>query len=452
LAFFRTITPEAPSKLVLSPNFFFDKYITMIYLDNNANTVVPEAVCVEMVKWLNKGNPSASYASARATRAMMTEFKTQIGRICGINPCCGEERDGEDPKAAARPDKWRVIFTSGASESNATIINSAVAAWREKIRRIPHVVASAVEHKSILEMLQDYTERGIITMSLVPVDSKGRVQPAEVAKLLRSDTALVCIMHANNETGTINDMAAIRTVCKNIPIHCDTVQTFGRFTLRPIDMGINSFSVSCHKFNGPPGCGLLVVQQAFLNGYNLKPLIYGSQNNHLRGGTENVPGIGASKLAMALCHQNRAKKNKRVEALKKRILEKLPDSIPTIPYTEYISPRKRIDVVEIVILTPPEGALPNTILLSVVKHTPPMVCNGELKKALEERGVIVSVGSACNTASPYASHVLDAMNADMFIRKGALRISLGDDTTESDVNGFLSIFVGVVAAHVSGKK
>lgn len=424
----------------------------MIYLDNNANTIVPEAVCLEMVKWLNKGNPSASYASARATRAMMTEFKTQIGRICGINPCCGEERDGEDPKAATRPDKWRVIFTSGASESNAMIVGSAVAAWHERIGRTPHILASAVEHKSVLEMLQDYAARGIISLGLIPVDVTGRVQPAEVRARIRPDTALVCIMHANNETGAINDMAAIRAVCGQIPIHCDTVQTFGRFALKPIAMGINSFSVSCHKFNGPPGCGLLVVQQAFLTGYGLRPMIYGSQNNHLRGGTENVPGIGASKLAMLLCHQSRAEKNKRVGALKQKILAGIAKSMPVTSYAEYTTPRKVIPVVEIVILTPPTNALPNTILLSVVKQTPPMVCNGEMKKALETLGIIVSVGSACNTTSPYASHVLDAMGADLFIRKGALRISLGDDTTEDDVKGFLRGFIRVVTEQASSKK
>lgn len=424
----------------------------MIYLDNNANTIVPEPICVEMVRWLNKGNPSASYASARATRAMMTEFKTQIGRICGINPCCGEERDGEDPKSAARADKWRVIFTSGASESNAMVISSAVAAWRERMGRIPHIVASAVEHKSILEMLQDYSGRGLISLSLVPVDVTGRIQPAEVRARMRQDTALVCIMHANNETGTINDMKAIRAVCGAVPIHCDTVQTFGRFALRPIDMGINSFSVSFHKFNGPPGCGLLVIQQAFLNGYGLRPMIYGSQNNHLRGGTENVPGIGACKLATTLCHQNRIEKNKRVSGLKQKILISLAKSLPVTSYADYKRPRKVIPVVEIVILTPPEDSLPNTILLSVVKQTPPMVCNGEMKKALEALGIIVSVGSACNTASPYASHVLDAMGADLFIRKGALRISLGDDTTEEDVKGFMRGFIRVVTDQVSAKK
>lgn len=416
----------------------------MIYLDNNANTIVPEPVCVEMMKWLNKGNPSASYASARATRVMMNEFKMQIGRICSINPCCGEERDGEDPKAAARPEKWRIIFTSGASESNSMVVSSAIAAWREKIRRTPHIIASAVEHKSILEMLADYAERGLITLSLIPVDVEGRVQPAEVAKHLRGDTALICIMHANNESGAINDMAAIRAVSGNIPIHCDTVQTFGRFAIKPLDMGINSFSVSCHKFNGPPGCGLLVIQQAFLNGYDLRPLIYGSQNNHLRGGTENVPGIGACKLAMSICHQSRAEKNKRVAALKAKILAGLAKSLPVTAYADYVAGRKVVPVIEIVILTPPRGALFNTILLSVVKQTPPMICNGEMKQALEDLGIIVSVGSACNTASPYASHVLDAMNADMFIRKGALRISLGDDTTEEDIKGFLRGFIKVI--------
>jgi cysteine desulfurase len=423
----------------------------MIYLDNNANTIVPEAVCVEMVKWLNKGNPSASYASANATRAMMTEFKRSIGRICAINPCCGEERDGEDTEAASRPNKWRVIFTSGASESNAMVISSTVEAWRERIGRTPHILASAVEHKSILEHLQDYAARGLMTLGLVPVDVTGRVQPGEVRSLIRPDTALICIMHANNETGAINDMPAIRAVCGKIPIHCDTVQTFGRFALRPIAMGINSFSVSCHKFNGPPGCGLLVIQQEFLNGYGLRPMIYGSQNNHLRGGTENVPGIGASKLAMEICHRSRAEKNKRVATLKQQILDGIKKSIPVTTYAEYTRARKVIPVVEIVILTPPAGALPNTILLSVVKQTPPMVCNGEMKNALEALGIIVSVGSACNTASPNASHVLNAMGADLFIRKGALRISLGDDTTEADVKKFLRGFIQVVTEQASLK-
>jgi cysteine desulfurase len=416
----------------------------MIYLDNNATTTMPKCVMKAMLSWCNMGNPSAGYATARESRAMMEKFRKRIGELCAIDTCCPEDRDVQNVDTSkCDPAKYKVIFTSGASEANSTIINGAVAAYADARNLIPHLVISAIEHKGLISTARSIEERGQCTITYVQPTLSGHILARDVAAAIKPTTCLVCVMHANNETGAINDVAAIGAAAhsRGVPFHCDVVQTFGKFPIRPLSAGIDSFCVSFHKFHGPPGIGLWCVKQKFLLGWKIPPLIFGSQNEGYRGGTENLPGIGASYEAIRYNFHSREEKNGRIAALKNLLTTELGKIFPMQTYTEYCTDGPHAGL-ELVVFSVGDNQkyLFNTILLSVVKLRGEFICNVKIKNSLEAQGIVVSVGSACNTASAKASHVLYAMGADKYIRKGTLRISLGDDNTEEEIHTFVKAF------------
>lgn len=380
---------------------------------------MPAVVRREFVKWCNRGNPASGYQMAAKSREMMTEFRRAIGKIAGVSVCCPEARDGGTGGAG-----YKVIFTSGASESNATVLSHFCARGGRN-----HVIASAIEHKSVLDHLNSARDRGAITLSLVRPRSTGEISPEDIRAQLRPDTTLVCVMHANNETGVINDVAAIGAIARGAGahFHCDTAQTFGKIAIPGAAM--DSFVVSFHKIHGPPGCGALVVHEPMM------PLIYGTQNEKLRGGTENLPGIAASYCSTLLTVENRAAKNRHRRVLRQYIVRVLSRVIPVVKYSEYKPPARNC-----IVIFGGTNVIPGTLLLSLVSPTA-NICNVELKKKLESRGIIVSIGSACNTSSKSASHVLDAFGADQLVKRGTLRVSIGDGTTFEDVKKFVTNFI-----------
>lgn len=416
---------------------------------------MPARVQKAMIEWCNRGNPSSGYPAARESRAMMNKFRDYIGVLCSIDPCCVEDRDSTRARGnleARRrdPSEYKIIFTSGASEANCTILNGIVSAYSETVRGIPHIVMSAIEHKSLIDQAKSFESRGCATVTFVNPDISGHVQPAAVEAAIKPNTCIVCVMHANNETGAINDIEKIGKISHkhNIPFHCDTVQTFGKNPLNPTTSHVDSFCISFHKFQGPPGIGALVIKQQLLSGYKLSPMIFGSQNESLRGGTENLPGIGAAFDATKLTMNGRTKKNSTMSSIKKYIIDTISTKIPSQNYRSYITASGAKPEIEIVFLSEMTGYLSNTILLSVVKRTKPPICNTKMREELERRGIVVSVGSACNTANTKASHVLYAMGANDLIRRGALRISLGDDTTIDDAKKFIIEFMQVIKLQI----
>ncbi len=406
--------------------------IGMIYLDNNATTITPGIVLAEMIRWTNHGNPSADYAKARQSRAMMKNFASYIMKVCNSST-----RD------------YKVIFTSGASESNCTIIQMLVNSWVGIDR--PHIIISAVEHKSILLMVETLQQRGTIEATIIPVDDGGRINPDDVSRSIKQNTILVAIMHANNETGSINNIRAIADICeyRDVPMHCDVVQTFGK---SPIDLRINritSFSISFHKFHGITGSGVLVIKKSLLDQTHVAPLIFGTQNDGYRGGTENITGIAAGFAALKYTMVDRVAKNTRIHSMKISIMDFLSNVYRTFTFAEYKSSSVILRPREIVIiwLSGDKNYLSNTIMLSILKNVGnggKPICNAKIKESLEHADIIVSVGSACNTSNPKASHVLYAMGADEQIRKGALRISLGDENTPRDINKFIDVFTATI--------
>ena len=383
---------------------------------------------------------------------MMNDFKQYLGKLCKINPCCSEDRDSDsatNARARADPNKYKIIFTSGASEANCTVLQGIIDAYAEATGNLPHIVMSSIEHKSLLSMTQSYVERGRATATYVQPTPSGHIRPDDIERAITSTTAIVCVMHANNETGAINDIKGIGAVAHkaNVPFHCDTVQSFGKTPINPVAENVDSMSISFHKFHGPPGIGALVIKQQLLLGYKMSPMIFGTQNEGIRGGTENLPGIGAAFVATKYTMDDRIGKNARTMRLKKYIMTEISARVPARPYSQYIKdqPGGTKPSVEIIFLSgPTEYYLGNTILLSVVKRKLPAICNIKIKSSLEAAGIVISVGSACNTASAKASHVLYSMGADDLIRAGALRISLGDDTTLEDAKRFIVEFLKVV--------
>lgn len=401
----------------------------LIYLDNNATTAMSKDTINAMVKWCNMGNPSAGYA--QPARDKIKEFQADILTMCGVGDT----------------GTHRVIFTSGASEANCHIIRSAVMAYRSVTKVVPHVVASAIEHKSVIACLESLAEYGHCEFSLVIPDVAGQITPANVSQKLRVNTCLVVVMSANNETGVINEVAKIGNVCHRagIPYHCDMVQSFGKFaadlsTLSSAD----SCSVSFHKFGGPPGIGAIVIREQFLTGWTLPAMISGSQNDHLRGGTENLPGIAASSCALRENFVDRIRRNTDLSLLKVQFLAGISLIAPVMTYFNYRaacslgSEGCGVKRRTIVVITP-EQSLPHTVLIAIVDPSA-QPCNVKMKQWLESHGVIISVGSACNTASAKASHVLYALGADNFIRKGALRISIGDHNTSAEIDRTIALF------------
>jgi cysteine desulfurase len=419
---------------------------------------MPEAVLDALVAWSNRGSPSAEYASAREARQMMDAFRERIAVECGF------ELDGPDPYA--------VVFTGGASESNCHIVTSAVRGYAAKTGRLPHVVTSAAEHGSLLACCRNLVAEKLCQLTVLPVGQSGpgigAVDPADLAAALRPNTCLVSIMAANNATGILNNLRALSKVARRsrIPFHTDAVQLFGRSAVRPKALGVDAFSASFHKLGGPPGVGILVLRRALIDGYALRPHICGSQNGGLRGGAENIPGLGASYAAFRIAMEGRAEKTARVrglrDALKAALATRLPcfyldahpaDRPPSIdggitlpgpaPHGGTPEARRVIAAADktgapLIFWIAPEDerrVLPNTLLLAVRR---PGFCNRAARAALEVRGVIVGLGEA--------GGAIAAMAVPAALRAGLLRISLSDETTAADIKAFAVHFLAVVAS------
>lgn len=397
----------------------------MIYMDNNATTFMDESTITEMMKWVNVGNPSSSNKSAQKAKRLIEETKTIIRKMSGLN--------------------YEVIFTSGASEANSFILQSVVNSYWKYKQQIPHIITSTVEHKSVLLCCEHLVDQQIAEVTYVNVNKDGKLNMNEYKKSFKPNTALVCIMHANNETGAINDIEEIGKIAHkhNVPFYSDTTQSFGKYPRMTKEL--DAFCISAHKINGPPGIGAIVIKPEFVAGYGLKSIIFGTQNNHLRGGTENIIGIAGMRHALIRTISKRITKNKLMCSLKTYLLKSLARNFKVFRYgTNHPTP----DGVFIVTFSGNDDTyLCNTILLSFVKLSHKPLCNQEIKQTLEKHGIIVGIGSACNTNSKYASHVIDALGVDEITRKGVIRISLHEHTTKKDIDKFVDVVKKIFNLH-----
>lgn len=413
----------------------------VIYLDNNGTTKLCKAGKDAMVTWLeSRSNPSADSIISKNSKDLMDCARSYMVKHC-----------------EAIPSKYTVIFTSGASESNCFILRSVVDAYKKHKKEKPHIITSATEHKSIIQCCNSLQADGNASITYIEPNAYGCISPELIRRAITPNTALISIMAANNELGCINDVRKIGEIAheNRLPFHTDAVQLFGKYKLPITKSNIDALSMSYHKLYGPMGLGMLIISNDLINGYGIKSQISGTQQNELRGGTENVPAIAAAVASMKHTFNNRDSKNKKMFKQKKKIIAKLENAIPRGLYKNYFA-EKKPDRNEFIVMGPEcngdykkPNVLPNTILLAFVKnehsgkeHKP--FCNVDLKKCLNKKNIIVSIGSACATADKKASHVLFSIKAPEVIRQGIVRVSLSDDTTDSEIDTFIKELVHCV--------
>jgi cysteine desulfurase len=364
-----------------------------IYLDYNASTPIAPAVLEAMMPYLTKrfGNPSSSHSSGAECRAAVEQAREQVAKLLG---CTAEE----------------VIFTSGATESNNMVIKGiAKAAGKGK-----HFITSQIEHPAVLEPCRHIDRYGY-RVTYLPVDGRGLVDPDALSRAITRETALVTIMHANNEVGTLQDIRALAQIAAvhGVPFHTDAAQSVGKVPCRVGDLGADLLTVAGHKFYAPKGVGALFIRK----GTSLPPLLHGAGHERgMRPGTENlasVVGLGAAcELAAPLL---------RTEGQRQRKLgQRLVDGLRTVGLTVHLNGH-------------PDQRLPNTWNISFAGFTA-----AQVMEALG-KDIAVSPGAACHGGSVTASHVLVAMGVPKELSRGAVRFSLGRETTEAEIDAVISL-------------
>ena len=362
-----------------------------IYWDYNATTPLDHQVRQAMEPYLENvwGNPSSVHAVGRRARAALDEFRY---RLAGAWKC--------------RPSE--VIFTSGGTESNnLAVLGTARLRGAQGYR---HLVVSPVEHHAVLHALKHLEAHEGFTLTLVPVNHHGRVSAEAVAEALRPDTALVSIMAANNETGTLQPVAEIGRLCRErgVLFHTDAVQAFGKLPFERIDQfEADLVSVCAHKFHGPKGAGALFIRSPLLP----HPTQHGgAQENERRGGTENLTAVAGLVSAFETLVLQPVFPTDSLRAW----TERLAQTVTSLPGVERHGC--------------PENRLPNTLAFSV-EGTDSI----SLLANLDLEGVYASSGSACTAGSVEPSHVLRAMGVPESRAKALVRFSLGRESTEEEV-------------------
>ena len=371
-----------------------------IYLDHAATTPVRAEVLTAMLPYFGDrfGNPSSIYGLGRQSHQALDEAHQTVARILNCRPT-------------------EVVFTGGGSEADNLAIRGTTGAAR---RRGNHIITSAIEHHAVLHTCEFLAQQGF-EVTYLPVDAVGRIAVDQLAAALRDDTALVSIMYANNEVGTIQPISEIGGLCRSrrIPLHVDAVQAGASLDLDVASLQVDLLSLSAHKFYGPKGVGILYVRQ----GARLQPQVLGgSQERNRRAGTENVAGAVGAATALRLAHDDRKQENSRLIGLRDRLIAGVLQ-IPGANLTGH-----------------PIQRLPNS-----ASFTLSGVEGESLLLNLDLIGVAASSGSACSTGAVDPSHVLTAMGITPDESRGHLRLTLGRSTTEADITKVLGELPEIVA-------
>ena len=368
-----------------------------VFLDHNATTPIRPEVLEAMLPYLQSkfGNPNSSYSIGQETRKAVEQARSQVAKLLNAS---NEE----------------IIFTSCGSESDVLAIAGAAWTARQGSDQKRQIITSAIEHDAIIIAADELKGQGFEPV-FVGVDSKGRVDPAAVRKLLGPSTAVVSIMHANNEVGTTQPIAEIASVCreKGIPFHTDAVQSVGKVPVDVKALGVDLLSLSGHKVNAPKGVGALFVRK----GMKLVPMITGHQEKNRRGGTENVASIVALGRACELAAKELKEESAKLLALRRKIEGGC------------------LKIGGVRVNGHPEQRLPGTCHLSFEE-----LDGSDLVIALDLEGICVSSGAACSAGiTDSHSHVLEAMGVPAELLPGSLRVSVGWGSTDADVERFLSV-------------
>ncbi len=367
---------------------------TPIYFDNNATTPLDPRVCryMSLVQKTHFGNPSSLHLFGLKAREIVEQSRRSTAHIIGA-------------------DASEIVFTSGGTEANNTVIKSIASAHARG-----HFITSSIEHPSVLTVFQSLEGKGF-DVTYLPVDADGRVRVNDLAAAIRPDTLLISIMHVNNELGTIQPIEEIGAVAasRKIPFHSDAVQSFGKLPLNVHLMHIDYLSFSAHKINGPKGAGAIYVR----TGCTLNPLLEGGhQERMLRAGTESVAAIaGFGEACRILSSSGSAEHHAQLAEIKHTLI----DGIGAL------FPQARINGSR-------EHALPSTVNVTL-----PGISNSEVLAYLDFHKIAVSVGSACVAGSDDLSHVLTALGVNDEDIRSSFRISAGRFTTKKEARSFLNV-------------
>jgi cysteine desulfurase len=334
----------------------------------------------------NYGNPSSGYALGKRSRDALETARAQVAQLLG---CETEE----------------IVFTSGGTESNNTVIKGVTHRYRNQGS---HLITTAIEHPAVFNPCLFLMEQGW-DITFLPVDSSGLVDPTQLQKAIRKATVLVSVMHANNETGTIQPVEEIGDICRNhgVMFHTDAAQSVGKIPVDVADMKADFLTVAGHKVYAPKGIGVLYIRK----GCRIEPLMHGAgQESGRRAGTENVALAVALGAACQLAADQTSEGHDHVRTLRDRFHRLLSESVPGLMLNGH-----------------PERRLPNTLNVSF-----PGIEGSQLLEAVPE--ISASTGAACHDRSVRLSHVLAAMNVSQDIGRGAVRLTLGRQTTSEDID------------------
>ncbi|MDK2877504.1 MAG: cysteine desulfurase [Thermoanaerobacteraceae bacterium] len=374
-----------------------------IYMDHAGTTPMRKEVLEAMLPYLTDrfGNASSIYSYGREAKTALEDSREKVAGLIGA-------------------DAREVFFTAGGSESDNWALRGIAAANGDKGN---HIITSSIEHHAVLHTCQDLEKQGY-KVTYLPVDKFGLVDPEHVNNAITDETILVSIMHANNEIGTIEPIAEISKVIKqkrkNIYFHTDAVQTVGKIPVNVNDLGVDLLSISSHKIYGPKGVGALYIRK----GTKIKPFITGgAQESQRRAGTENVPGIVGFGRAAELIGKELEKEHERLSKLRDKLIHGIMEKIPHVRLNGH-----------------PTRRLPHNVNVCFE-----FIEGESLLLNLDMKGICASSGSACTSGSLEPSHVLLAIGLPHKIAHGSLRLTLGRDNTEEDVNYILEILPDIVS-------
>ena len=362
-----------------------------IYFDHNATTPVDPAVAEVIARVMTEefGNASSVHHFGQRAKAVLDDARSAVAALINAEPS-------------------EIVFTSGGTESDNFALRGVAEALEPTGRR--HLIASSIEHEAVLVTLRALARRGWL-VTLLPVGASGIVDPAALAGALTDETAIVSVMHANNEIGTIQPIAELAALAhgRGALFHTDAVQSIGKIPVDVRALGVELLSLSAHKFNGPKGAGALWIKR----GARVTAILTGGKHErNRRAGTENVPAIAGLGVAARLAAKKAVADAARTAALRNRLEEAILAKVPGTAINGNREPR-----------------VPNTTNISF-----DAVEAESLLIALDLEGVAVSTGSACSSGTLEPSHVLRAMGLPSPRTQNSIRLSLGAGNTEAEVD------------------
>jgi cysteine desulfurase len=378
----------------------------MTYLDHAATTpMLAESIAAMSAELAQVGNPSSLHSSGRRARRVVEESREVIAAAIGARPI-------------------EVIFTGGGTEANNLAVKGLYWAAQKKDKNKKRVLVSAVEHHAVLDPVMWLGEHEDAEVEILPVDNLGRVLPETLRQAFEknpNDVALVTVMWANNEVGTvqpINELVKIAHEYKT-SIHSDAVQAVGCLEVHFQNSGLDAMTISGHKVGGPQGIGALVVKRDL----ELTPLLHGGgQERDVRSGTLAAPAIAGFAAAITTAVSQRVARANRLTSLRKDLIKRIQEHIP-----------------DVVLNGDPDNRLPGNVHFSFNG------CEGDaLLMLLDAQGIECSTGSACSAGIPQPSHVLIAMGRDEVTARASLRFSFGSTSTPDDVDAVMQVLPAIV--------